>query len=72
MKTITTILSVTVLLAGCASSTPSGEPELNRNRVPECPPETVQICERREGRASSGSDEDIPEYEYCYCEPYPR
>ena len=72
MKTITTIISVAMLLAGCASSAPTGEPEVNRNRVRECPPDMIQICETRQGRASSGSDEEIPEYEYCYCEPYPR
>jgi len=40
-----------------------------RSRIRDCPVGQVLICEDRTTRAPSrGGDEEIPEYDFCYCE----
>jgi hypothetical protein len=66
MKNIVTLLITSFLLSACTSV--DGE-RVKRDRTRECPPGRVQICESRTQREPSrGGDEEIPEYEYCYCE----
>lgn len=61
---IVTVLALT-LLGACAST---GEDGAKRNRMRDCPPGMIQICETREHTPSQGGEEEIPEYEYCRCE----
>jgi len=52
------------LFAGCVAAPTDG---VRRNRMQECPPGQVQIC-KGDNEPSSGGDEEIPEYDLCYCE----
>jgi hypothetical protein len=67
MKTNIAIGVIAILLGGCATA-PTGE-QVKRDRMRDCPPGTMQICEsRRLQKPSAGGDEEIPEYDYCRCE----
>lgn len=68
MKTTTTVIAVLVMLCGCASAPNDGA---RRDRMRDCPDGMVQICETRRESLPKGDDEEIPEYEFCYCEPLP-
>ena len=64
MKTLTTMMFVLGLVSACGTS--SGT---RRSQITDCPIGMVLICEtRREQELSRGGDEEIPEYEHCYCE----
>lgn len=66
MKTITGI-SAALMLAACATSQPEGG--VRRDRIPDCPVGTILICESATlEEPSRGGDEEIPEYDRCYCE----
>ena len=61
-----TALLFMLLLDGCATTAGEG---VKRNRLRDCPPGSVLICEsRRPQEPSRGGDEEIPEYEFCRCE----
>jgi hypothetical protein len=60
-----TLIVIAVVLAACASD--PGERGPRQSQIRDCPPGQVLICESRD-RPSSGSDEEIPVYEFCYCE----
>ena len=66
MKTTITIVLSVFLLGSC---TTTDGPRVKRDRMRDCPTGMVQICKSRTQREpSSGGDEEIPEYDYCYCE----
>ncbi len=65
MANKTFIVTVSCLLAACASSPDERGPR--QSQIRDCPPGQVLICESRE--KPSGADEDeVPVYEFCYCE----
>jgi len=66
MDKTSSILMILLLLNACATTPVGG---VKRNRMHDCPPGLVQICETREQHPSKGGDDEIPEYETCYCEP---
>ena len=54
-------------LAGCASAPTDGG--IRRTQIRDCPVGQVLVCEtRRVQDPSRGGDEEIPEYEFCFCE----
>lgn len=53
---------VVFFLSACA--TPADG--VQRSRMRDCPPGTVQVCESRQ-EPSQGGDEEIPLYERCTC-----
>jgi len=64
---ITSTLAIFSLALGACSSTPTG-PTTKRTQIRDCPAGMVLICEtRRHQEPSAGGDEEIPEYDHCYC-----
>ena len=64
MKTLITAIVVLSVASGCGTS--SGT---RRSEITDCPVGMVLICEtRNDQELSRGGDEEIPEYEHCYCE----
>jgi hypothetical protein len=54
------------LLLACATPPTDGA---RRSRIRDCAVGQVLICEDRDQRLPSrGDEEEIPEYEFCYCE----
>jgi len=68
MKTTITLIATMLILGACASTPDDG---VKRKRMRDCPLGMVQICETREQEPSKGGDEEIREYEFCYCELLP-
>ena len=65
MKRLISPLILLLLTGACASTDGDG---VKRNRMRDCPPGMIQVCETREHTPSQGGDEELPEYEYCRCE----
>jgi len=65
MNRLAVVFALLPFLGACASA---GGDEIRRNRMRDCPPGMVQVCETREHTPSQGGDEEVPEYEYCRCE----
>ena len=63
--TRTATIAATCLMAACASD--PGERGPRQSQLRDCPPGQVLICESRE-RPSKAGQEEIPVYEFCYCE----
>jgi hypothetical protein len=57
-----------LILNACASA---GDPATPRRQTVECPGSMILICEGRESEPSKGGDEEIPQYERCYCRARP-
>ena len=60
-----TLLASSLLLAACAAA--PGDRGPRQSQLRDCPPGQVLVCESRE-KPSSAGDEEIPVYEFCYCE----
>ena len=63
------VLILNFSLTGCATS--DGGSDLQKRQTVECPDSLMLICEGR-GEPSSGGDEEIPQYDRCYCRPRPN
>ena len=64
MKTLITMMLALYLVSACAASTGT-----RRSEITDCPVGMVLICEtRKDQELSRGGEEEIPEYEHCYCE----
>ena len=60
------LLVSTVLVGACASSPPPG---VRRSQIRDCPVGMVLICESgKPQEPASAGDEEIPEFDRCYCE----
>ena len=66
MNRLTLTLLVAAVLATACSSAPPGP---RRSQIRDCPVGMVLICESgRPQEPASGGDEEIPEFDRCYCE----
>jgi hypothetical protein len=64
MQALVPVLITLVLASACTTS-----PGPRRSEVRNCPVGMVLICEtRKDQQLSRGGEEEIPEYEHCYCE----
>jgi hypothetical protein len=65
MKAVISVL-VALFIASACTTTPGGP---RRTQIRDCPVGMVLICETgRDQQPGSGADEEIPEYDRCYCE----
>ena len=63
--------AILLCLTACASNaSDSNNPKIKPRQTLECPYGMTLICESR-NEPSRGSDEEIPEYDRCYCEVNP-
>ena len=60
---VVALLMSSIVMTSCANT---GGPAVPRRQITECPPGMVLICTSRQP-ASKGGDEEIPQYEHCYC-----
>ena len=68
MRLLLTALTALLLANACSTS-----PGVQRSEIRDCPIGMVLICEtRKDEELSRGGDEEIPEYEHCYCEQVTR
>lgn len=65
MKLAILLLIALALNLGACATNPAGG--VKRTQIRDCPPGTVLFCESRQ-QPSTGSEEEIPEYERCRCE----
>ena len=66
MKKYILAIPVFAMLASCATEPSNG---IRRTQIRSCPIGMVLICETgRDQELSQGGDEEIPEYDTCYCE----
>ena len=64
MKVLILTVVATLLIAAC--SAPSG---IRRDPILDCPISMVLICETsRDQEPGNASDEEIPQYDRCFCE----
>ena len=59
---------VSTSITACADMNNGARPP---TQITSCPPGLVLICESRQQREPSkgGAEEEIPQYEFCRCEP---
>jgi len=59
---------VSMSITACADMNDGAQP---RQQITSCPPGLLLICESRQQRQPSkgGAEEEIPQYEFCRCEP---
>jgi len=68
MKALLTVLSALLAVSACTTS-----PGPRRSQIHDCPVGMVLICKTHKDRElSRGGDEEIPEYDRCYCEQIDR
>jgi len=66
MKTTLALTAIACLLGACAPMPDERGPRQNRMR--DCPPGMVNVCETRQKQPIDAPDEEIPAYERCVCE----
>ena len=58
---------IVALLASCATNS---EPATPRRQIDSCPPGFLLICtSATQETPSDGNSDEIPEYDYCRCQP---
>ena len=67
LSRLSTVLPI-VMLSACATG---NNPATPPRQTVECPGSMILICEGRDTEPSKGGDEEIPQYERCYCRARP-
>jgi len=66
MRLLLTLLVSALLIGACAASSPPGP---RRSQIRDCPVGMILVCESSKPQEpASGGDEEIPEFDRCYCE----
>jgi len=68
-EVISAMLTALVMCTSVTSCADTGGPNRPRNQLDSCPPGLILICESRQPPSKGGAEEEIPQYEYCRCEP---